>query len=338
MSMRRESKESGKDKKTPRWDDLESFAIIAKGIRAGQTLQQIGQDPRNPFKSARMLYLRLTRLEHSLGHKLINRRPWKRGSTLTKAGEHLEKATQPFQAMRQKLHHDFNGSATPVLRIATNASALLSIIPKMIEQRTHKKGVAELGFKPEIITLETYAQVAAAIENNQADIGLCYAPPNENILALPRTIRNELLLKSEVLALCAPGHPLAKRYTSKKPWVNISELLHEQIIARAGYETLFSPELFRGGWITVANAGDIHGYVRLGLGVGLNTRLGYEVIYIPEGIIPLPLRPSIYFSWYLVTPKKQLLPDKVTRDFVQELRNFYLTLNTKWANIKAAAR
>lgn len=326
--MKREPVESDKDQKTPRWDDLELFVTIAKGIRAGQTLQQIGQDPRNPFKSARMLYLRLTRLEKSLGHKLINRRPWKRGSSLTDKGAQLEKEVEGLMTMRQRLQHGFSRPSMPTLRIATNTSAILSIVPKMVRQRIHAKGMAGLGFKPEIITLDTHAHVAAAVESNQADIGLCTSRPNEHVVALPRTIRNELLLKSEVLVLCGPEHALAKRQQSKKPWVTINDLQNEQIISRPGFQKLFAPELFRGGWISVTSAADIHEYVRLGLAVGFGVRFGYEVIGFPQGVIPLPLRPSMHFSWWMITPKKQLLPDQVTRDFVQELRNFYITLNT----------
>lgn len=313
------------DRAAPAWDDLEAFGVIVHGLQVGNTLQQIGEDPHSTFKSARMLYLRLARLERALGKRLIDRRPWGRRARLTDDGERLARFVEELLDTRRRLQSSFAEPAIPTLRLATHATLVTIILPKVLEQR-RARGLSPAVLRIEPSVVQGFPEALAAVVEGRADVAFYLAPPGAPEVRLPSAVRGERLLRTELLLLCAPAHRFAERLRQNpRATVRATELADELIIGRPFFRNLAPAPGPRGGWITVPHSLDMLPYIHLGLGVGFHARVVYELLGRPSDLVALPLEPSFVSTFWLLLPRKRWRPlSAEAEEFIGDLRAFFL--------------
>lgn len=314
--------------KFPRWDDLELFATIAAGLDREQTLQQIGQDPESLFGSPRMLYLRLDRLEKVLGHRLVDRRPWGRHSRLTDYGHYVVKHVSDLMSIRENIVEHFAEEEGPTLRFVTNGPTFFSIMLDIIQRRHEKQNDYHLGFLPDVTDLGTFAEAISALIKGEADIAFPVPTPHESA-RLPAALKGEILLKSNIVLLCSRKHKRARHF-AQQGYATLDELASEHIIARPLYRGLFLPHKLPRRWTPIMSSVASFAYVRLKLGLGLFTQIGYNMTGAPADILAVPLQPRIMFSYWYVQPRKLWRPfSPAARSFIEDLKQNYKELARK---------
>lgn len=304
-------------RQTSRWDDLEAFGIIATGIAAGKTLPQIADDPLSGIGGRRMLYFRLGRLERDLRRRLVDRRPWGREARLTQAGDEVAASVVDLLAVRRRLHDSVAQPVVPLLRIATHATLVSTLLPQALVDRG---AVPKSRFHLELVLVRSYPEALAAVADGRADVGLYLAFPDLDQNSLPRNVRRERLGETEVVVLCHRGHRFASR-APRAGWLRREDIADETVIVR-GYvdEYTLPPGASRGRRIIVPHTLDKLAYVRLGIGVTLFPRLILSLLGSPSDLRALPFHPPLALVLTLLQPKKRLRPLDEAADFVESLR------------------
>lgn len=303
--------------RSPRWDDLEAFGIIATGILAGKTLPQIADDPLSGIGGRRMLYFRLGRLERDLGRRLVDRRPWGREARLTSAGDAVAASVADLLAVRRRLHDSVAQPVVPVLRVATHATLVSTLLPRVFLDHGR---LPSSRFHIELVLVRSYPEVLAAVADGRADVGLYLAFPALDRTALPRNVRRERLGETEVVVLCHPSHRFAPR-APRAGRLRREDLVDETVIVR-GYidEYTLPPGGPSGRRIIVPHTLDKLAYVRLGIGVTLFPRLIFSLLGSPSDLRALPFHPPLTLALTLLQPRKRLRPLGETAAFVEDLR------------------
>lgn len=302
-----------------RWDDLEAFGIIATGILAGKALPQIADDPLSGIGGRRMLYFRLGRLERDLGRRLVDRRPWGREARLTSAGDEVAGFVADLLAVRRRLHDAVAQPATPVLRIATHATLVSTLLPRVFVD--HGASLRSR-FHLELVLVRSYPEALAAVADGRADVGLYLTFPELDRTAIPRNVQRERLGETEVVVLCHPSHRFASR-APRAGRLRRDDLVDETVIVRGYIDEYTLPP---GGGpsgrrIIVPHTLDKLAYVRLGIGVTLFPRLIFSLLGAPSDLRALPFHPPLTLALALLEPRKRLRSLGEATAFVENLRS-----------------
>jgi hypothetical protein len=333
-----------------RWEDLEIFLEIARGLRAQETLEEIGA--RLGLEDPRTLQTRLGRLEKALGltdKGLVERCKYDRHVCLSFEGTRLLDAVQRIPEMKKEILNLFNKSYMKRLIIATNVPALIILSPELVKnlietrrqkglERRQESGEPHLGFRPEFLATDDYAEAASLVSTEIADIALFARSPVDAQAVLPRSLerenleRAEILLSSRISVLTSGQHPFRARQSDG---IGIEELGREHIVARPFYRFLFQPPEPKGGWTPVSHSADVHAYVRAGIGVGLNTQFGFQMLSEAErlagikdvdSIVEIPLNYSKRVDICLLRKQAKKRRRNIGDDaemFVTALKAFY---------------
>lgn len=304
------------------WEDLEAFHVIAEGLRTGKTLQHVAGDPHSLIGSARMLYLRLGRLERTLGRRLVDRRPWGRDARLTEAGARLAAQVADLVRLRRQIEVSSAEPDVPVLRIATHSTLISTLLPAVVEESRQRRQNTK-GFSLDLELVRTYADALSAVAEGRVDAGLYLALPGIDGAPLPRNVRDELLGCTELLVLFHPSHWFGARREKRRGAIRLEELADECVITRGYLDAKLPAAGPRGSRITVPHTLDALAFVRLEIGVSLIPRLAYELSTWPRDLRALPLSPAIVSSLVLLRPRKLLRPLTAhAEEFLEDLRAY----------------
>ena len=301
-----------------RWDDLEAFGVIAEGLQKQKTLQQIALEPHSPLGGARILYLRLGRLERTLGRRLVDRRPWGRSAHLTAAGETVAQYVTELTRVRQRVHESFTEAEVPVLRIAAHATLVSTLLPTVIQQH---QGRGQ-DFNVELVLVHSYAEALRAVDDGRVDAGVHLVFPQFDDLPLPRNVRSERLGTTETVVIFPTTHRWAAPAKSgTRRSVHLDDLLDESVITRGYVDNRLLPTGGGGRRIRVPHVLDKLSYVRLGIGVSLYPRLAFDLLGPVAGVRALPLQPAVPAALVLLQPRKRTRPlEQPAAAFLKELR------------------
>lgn len=306
------------------WEDLEAFHAIAEGLRTGKTLQHVADDPHSLIGSARMLYLRLSRLERALGRRLVDRRPWGRDARLTEAGARLAAQVAELVRLRRQIEASSAEPEVSVLRIATQSTLISTLLPAAMEEH-RQRGQDATGFSLDLELVRTYADALSAVSEGRADVGIYLTLPDIDKAPLPRNVRSELLGRTELFVLFHHSHRFAERCRSRQAAVRLEELTDEYVITRGYVDVKLPSAGLRGNRITVPHTLDALAFVRLGIGLSLLPRLAYDLLPQSRDLRALPLSPPIVSSLVLLRPRKRLRPlTDETEGFLESLRTYCL--------------
>lgn len=307
------------------WEDLEAFHVIAEGLRTGKTLQHAVGDPHSLIGSARMLYLRLGRLERTLSCRLVDRRPWGRDARLTEAGARLAAQVAELVRLRRQIEVSSAEPEVSVLRIATHSTLISTLLPAAMEEHRQRKQNTK-GFSLDLELVRTYADALSAVAEGRVDAGLYLTLPGIDEASLTRNIRDERLGPTELLVLFHPSHRFGVQQKKGRESVDLGELADECVITRGYLDAKLPTTRPRGSRITVPHTLDALAFVRLGVGVSILPRLAYELFPLPRNLRALPLSPAIVSLLVLLQPRKRIRPlTDETAGFLEDLRAYCLT-------------
>ncbi|MBI4022525.1 MAG: LysR family transcriptional regulator [Candidatus Andersenbacteria bacterium] len=303
-----------------RWDDLEAFAAVAAGVRAGRTVQDVAEDPRSGVGSPRMLYFRLTRLEKALGQRLVDRRPWGRSAALTDAGQRVAEVLGELSVIRQRVRAATAEPEAPMFRLVTHATLVSAVLPPVIAHRTRVAGFNSAHLS--IAVVGVYEGAVAAVNEARADLGLYLVLPSLPAAYVPRGVVKEMVARTDVVVLAHQRHGLARRRRRGRLMpVSLDELLDECMVTRGLVDQQLLPAGTRGRRIIVPHSLDKIAYVRLGVGLALLPRLAADLLQLPSEICVLSLRPRLFEELTVLRPRKMTRPVQAgARGFVESVR------------------
>lgn len=234
MGKNRESHEALPER--ARWDDLEAFQEIYKGIQKNRTIEEVGQSHAHSYGGPRTLYRRLDRLEKALEAQLIFRERWSRETRITPAGEKLYQQLEQIISLKKNLEKEFQ-SKRPLIRIATSESIAFHIIAKVLATTPNKEQFpVELHFREG----NDWHDAIEIVRRGEADIAMLNVPTTAMPLA---DLRSKIL--SEPLAwplIVHPKHRFAHRQHNRKLQpVRFEELRQEDMTIHQMYQNDFLP-------------------------------------------------------------------------------------------------
>ena len=262
------------------WDDVEKFREIARGLEEDETFEELSG--RLGLESPRMIKARLDRLEKALrlpDHGLVERRKYDPGARLSGDGVALLRYAERLADLRDEIDQSFAGHHVPTLRVATNLPTLMILAPDLImalgERRAEAGHASRLGFRPEILVIDDYGEVLRRVAAGGVDVALFGRTPLDRGVPLPRHVRLEVLLSSAISVFVPQDHALARK---RPDGLQLRDLDREHIIARPFFRFLFDEAEPTGGWTPVTDFGEVHAYIRSGVGIGLNTHFGFHML------------------------------------------------------------
>ncbi len=262
------------------WDDLEKFREIARGIERGELLDELGA--RLGLEGPRMIKLRIERLEEALGlgkKGLVEQHKYEKEARLTDEGTQLAKFAARLSDLREEVEQTFLEGKSPVVRIATNLPALFIVAPEvfrdLVAQRWRQTGRADLGFRPEYLWTEDYSAAMRRVAEGRADLAIFCRTPVNRTIPTARQLELEVLIATDVSVLVPGDHRFVVEGTRD---LRVRDLAGEHIVARPLYKFLFPGSSPEGGWTPVVDSADVPAYLRMGIGVGLNTHFGFRFL------------------------------------------------------------
>ncbi len=161
---------------------------------------------------------RISLLEESLGFRIFERSP--RGVQLTSAGRMLVQRSRSLLADADRLATDMHDHARGLqghVRVLSNASALVEVLPGLIEAFARSHPLIQIDLEE-----RGSPEIPPALMEGRADLGIVDLPTAPPGLACTDFF-------SDTLTLLVPaGHPLAQR-----PRIALHEALDEPFIALA---------------------------------------------------------------------------------------------------------
>lgn len=309
-----------------RWDDLEAFAVVAAGVRAGRSVQHVADDPRAGVGSPRMLYFRLARLEKALGQRLVDRRPWGRAAALTSAGQRVAEVVSELALLRQRVRASTAEPEAPVFRLVTHATLVSAVLPAVIAHQSMASSFSPSHLHMSVVG--AYEEAVAAVHEARADMGLYLVFPSLAAAHVPRGVVKEAVVRTDVVVLAHRRHRLSlRRRRGRAVPVKLDELLDECVVIRGLVDQQLLPASTRGRRIIVPHTLDKIAYVRLGVGLALYPRLAADLLRLPPEIEVLPLRPLLSAELTALRPRKLTRPVQTAiRGFVESVR----TIARQW--------
>lgn len=234
MGKNRESHEALPER--ARWDDLEAFQEIYKGIQKNRTIEEVGQSKSHSYGGPRTLYRRLDRLEKALDAQLIFRERWSRETRVAPAGEKLYQQLEHILSLKQGLEKEFQ-SQRPLIRVATSESIAFHIIARVLAATPNKeKFPIELHFREG----NDWHEAIEILRRGEADIAMLNVPTTA--MPLP-DLRSQILSPPLPWPLIVhPKHRFAHRHRGGKLQpVRFEELRNEDMTIHQMYQTDFLP-------------------------------------------------------------------------------------------------
>jgi DNA-binding transcriptional LysR family regulator len=238
-------------------------------------------------------------LEEELNISLLERS--RQGACTTEAGlrilTHARQALSSLDSIRTEARNAA-GLLFGRVRIGSIPSAVIEFLPKVIAHFSREHPQVEVILLEE--PSQRMSQLLEWLRGNVIDVAIMEMPVSE-LKVLP-------LLQDELCAIVARSSTLAKRRRlsikelADQPFV-ISRYNSETLI-RTAYARYQQSPCFR---YEVQDLGTLVSLVREGLGISIVPRVAFPAV--PDGVVLLPLRPSLKRDLaFVMSPKESLAP------------------------------